>query len=78
MVINKENLQQSLICFTLAVLIIIIIINEQVHELSNNVACATSEALDQPVHMRSLIRAFASRFSILWLLSYWLNTIWSF
>ena len=26
----------------------------------------------------SLTRAFTSRLSILWLLSYWLNTIWSF
>ena len=39
--------------------------------------CPTSKASDQPVHTRSLIRAFASRLSILWLLSYWLNTIWS-
>ena len=30
------------------------------------------------LRIRSLIRAFASRLSILWLLSYWLNTIWSF
>ena len=36
-----------------------------VHEISNNVACATSKASDQPAHMRSLIRAFASRLSIL-------------
>ena len=27
--------------------------------------------------MRSLIRALTSRLDILWLLSYWLNTIWS-
>ena len=39
--------------------------NEQVHEISNNVICATSKALDQPAHTRSLIRAFASRLSIL-------------
>ena len=76
--INKENLQQNLICFTLAVLIIIIIIKEPVHEISNNVVCATSEATNQPAHTRSQIRAVASRLSILWLLSYWLNTIWSF
>ena len=49
-----------------------------VHEISNNVVCTTSKASDQPAHTRSLIRAFASRLSILWLLSYWLNTIWSF
>ena len=51
---------------------------EPVHENSNNVVCATSKASDQPAHTRSLIRAFASRSSILWLLNYWLNTIWSF
>ena len=51
---------------------------EPQHEISNNVVCATSKASDQPAHMRSLIRAFASRLNILWLLSYWLNIIWSF
>ena len=43
---------------------------EPVHEISNNVVCATSKASDQPAHMRSLIRVFASRLSILGLLSY--------
>ena len=38
---------------------------EPVHDISNNVVCATSKASDQPVHTRSLIRAFASRLSIL-------------
>ena len=51
---------------------------EPVHEISNNVVCATSRASDQPVHTHSLIRVFASRLSMVWLLSYWLNTIWSF
>ena len=49
---------------------------DPVREISNNVVCATSKASDQPAHTRSLIRAFASSLSILWLLSYWLNTIW--
>ena len=40
-------------------------INEPVHEISNNVVCATSKASDRPAHTRSLIRAFASRLSIL-------------
>ena len=53
-------------------------INEPVHKISNNVVCATSKASDQPAHTRSLIIAFASGLSIIWLLSYWLNTIWSF
>ena len=35
--------------------------NEPQHEISNNVLCATSKASDQPAHMLSLIRAFASR-----------------
>ena len=39
--------------------------NELLHEISNNVVCATSKASDQPAHTHSLIRAFASRLSIL-------------
>ena len=35
------------------------------HEISNNVVCETSKASDQPAHMRSLIRVFASRLNIL-------------
>ena len=38
------------------------IIIEPVHEISNNVVCATSKASDQPAHMRSLIRTFDIRF----------------
>ena len=38
---------------------------EPVHEISNNLVCSTSKASDQPAHMRSLIRAFASCLSIL-------------
>ena len=38
---------------------------EPVHEIFNNVECATSKASDQPAHTRSLIRAFACRLSIL-------------
>ena len=38
---------------------------EPVHEISNNVVCATSKASDQPAHTRSQIRAYASRLSIL-------------
>ena len=41
------------------------IIFEPVHKISNNVVCATSKASDQPAHMRSLIRAYARRLSIL-------------
>ena len=32
--------------------------NEPVHEISNNVVCATSKGSDQPAHTRSEIRAF--------------------
>ena len=35
------------------------------HEISYNVVYATSKGSDQPAHMRSLIRAFASRLNIL-------------
>ena len=38
---------------------------EPVHEISKNVVYATSKASDQPAHTHSLIRAFASRLSIL-------------
>ena len=38
---------------------------EPMHEISNNVLSAISKASDQPAHKRSLIRAFASRLSIL-------------
>ena len=41
------------------------LIYEPVHEISNNVVCATSKGSDQPAHTLSLIRAFASRLSIL-------------
>ena len=51
---------------------------ERRHEISNNVVCATSKGSDQPAHTHSLIRAFASRLNILWQLSYWPNSIWSF
>ena len=33
---------------------------EPQHEIFNNVVCANSKASDQPAHMRSLIRAFAT------------------
>ena len=35
------------------------------HEISRNVICETSEGSDQPAHMCSLIRAFASPLNIL-------------
>ena len=35
------------------------------YEISNNLVCATSKGSDQPAHIRSLIRAFASRLNIL-------------
>ena len=44
--------------------------NEPVHEIFNNVVCATSKASDQPAHTRRLIRAFANRLSIVSVLSY--------
>ena len=41
------------------------LIIEPVHEIFNNVVCATSKASDQPAHTRSLIRAFARCLRIL-------------
>ena len=43
---------------------------EPVYEISNNVVCVTSKASDLPVHMHSLIRAFASRLNTIGVLSY--------
>ena len=36
-------------------------INGPQYEIPNNVVCASTKGLDQPAHMCSLIRAFASR-----------------
>ena len=47
------------------------------HESSYNVVCATSKCSDQPAHTLRLIRAFACRLDIRWMLSYWPNNIWS-
>ena len=44
-------------------------IDELVHGLYNKVVYTTNTASDQTAHTRSLIRAFASRLNILWLLS---------
>ena len=43
---------------------------EPVHEISNNMVCATSKGSDQPAHMRSLFRAFARGLNIVRVLSY--------
>ena len=39
--------------------------NEPRYEISNNVLCATNKGSHKPAHTRSLIRAFASRLTIL-------------
>ena len=57
---------------------LVVVKYEPVHEISNNVLCATIKASDQPAHTRSLIRAFASRLNILWMLSFWPNITWNF
>ena len=50
------------------------LIYEPWHDISNIVVCATSDASDQPWYTGgSLIRAFASRLNVLWVLTYWLN-----
>ena len=38
---------------------------EPQHEISNNVVCVTHKGSDQPAHRCSVIRAFASRLTIL-------------
>ena len=57
---------------------VVVILFEPWHVISNNVVCAISKGSDQPAHTHSLIRAFACRLNMLWVLSYWLNIIWSF
>ena len=42
-----------------------LIASEPVHEISNNVVCATRKASDQPAHTRRLIRAFARTVNVL-------------
>ena len=59
-VLHAQSVKNSILCYVF----------EPRHEISNNVVCATSKASDQPGHMRSLIRAFASRLNILGVLSY--------
>ena len=39
--------------------------HEPQHEIYNNVVCAARKASDQPAHMCSVIRTFASRLNIL-------------
>ena len=41
------------------------IVYEPRHEIPNNMVCATSKGSNQPVHMHSQIRAFASRLNII-------------
>ena len=41
------------------------VVYEPQYEISINVVCATSKASDQPAHMRSLIRVFASHLNII-------------
>ena len=60
--IKSNNLQEGIVdIYSFAMKYVI----EPMHEISNNVVCATSKASDQPVHRGSLIRAFASRLHIL-------------
>ena len=40
-------------------------LSEPVHGISDGGVCATSKALDQPAHARSLIGAFACRLSVM-------------
>ena len=59
----RSTLDEPLTGLVLSVPIRKLSIYDPVHEISNNVVCATGKASDQPAHTRSLIRAFASRLS---------------
>ena len=67
---------KMILWFELAVHLRLNFINRYV--ISNNVVCATNKGSDQLAHTRKLIRAFAGRLNILWLLNYWPNFIWGF
>ena len=58
------------LCCTITYYYACLHVYEPRHEISNNVVCATSNGSDQAEHTRSLIRVFASRLTILWVLSY--------
>ena len=62
-VLEPKNSTKSIICNTQGFYIQRLF--EPGHEISNNVVCASIKDSDQPAHTRSLIRAFASRLSIL-------------
>ena len=59
---SKLNIDVS---FLSIIFFSIVLAYEPRNEISNNVVCATIKGSDQPAHTRSLIRAFASRLSIL-------------
>ena len=48
------------------------------HEDFQQYGMCDQQDSDQPAHTHSLIRAFASRMNIQWLLIYWPNIVWSF
>ena len=60
---DKQALESQVIAHKILLFIFLRLID--INEISNNVVCATSEGSDQPEHMRSLIRAFASHLNIL-------------
>ena len=62
---NSLKFEQSLLFRICRLKCVLKKLYEPVHEIFINVECATNKASDQPVHTCSLIRAFASRLSIL-------------
>ena len=64
-VYNEETLLPIPNLFIFIHYFLLLSIIEPVHEIPKNVVCATCKASDQPAQKRSLIRAFASRLSIL-------------
>ena len=63
--LNNKLLNNKTVLFVLFLNSVFQFLFEPQHELSNNVVCVSSKASDQPAHMRSLIRAFASHLNIL-------------
>ena len=63
--VYKPLLAKAIVCSRAGEYVVVNLLFEPQHEISNNVVCATTNASDQPAQTRSLIRAFGSRLNIL-------------
>ena len=68
----EESLMMEYVCMPMKVFVdldqdnnLFLNLSRGIDGISNNVVCATSKASDQPAHMHSLIRTFASHLNVL-------------